>query len=208
MQAIIPGTHKTLAALMSVLMLFTLLPIQLVQAARLDLDAPVIALKTPAPQYIPGQGYTVQAEVTDNQGISQVKLMVRHRGSAESHQTFVMQQSFGKNGYSAVLPEALAATSDLEYYIQAEDSSGNITQTPHPNQPQTLAKIKIQPVEKTPEAVTVATLPQTTVAEKMPPPVSNIPELGPPPARTGNQKQYLEIRPVGCAGCSPGGRSG
>jgi len=165
------------------LMLMTMLNLSILspvlQAARLDLDAPSISLSGQENEYIQGEGYRVQAVVTDGGQIVSVSLKVRAAGSGGDFQTIAMTATSG-DVYVAIVPESLATSADLEYYIEARDKAGNITQAPYPSKPKVLAKAVGKPkaasVAKTTPVFVPSVIEQPVVQEQST--ASDLPELG------------------------------
>ena len=84
-----------------------------------DLDAPTVTHTPPRSKSDDGK-VTFSANVVDNVAVKSVKIFYRAKGQAQYDTRFLEKQD-GDN-YSITLP---VGEPNLEYYIQAEDSSGN-----------------------------------------------------------------------------------
>ena len=164
---------------LTILSLIHLLLWQSVLAAGPDLDAPVIKLPSQPQEYNEGEGYRIDATVTDANGLARVVVMVRS-DAAKPYQPIPMKQT-SSNHYRAIIPPAMTAQSTLDYYIEARDIEGNTSQLPRPSKPKQLAKVKIEanPVAKAPTPKVIVDTPKTEPAETTQTTANiNLPELG------------------------------
>ena len=211
--------HQTTRSAIAWLTLMTLLPMLLMQsviAAGPDLDAPVIRLPAQAPEYLEGDGYRIEATVTDANGLAQVNLMIRSHAD-QAYQPLPMQPVSG-NQYRALIPESQAAQSGMDYYIEARDNEGNTSRSSRPSEPEHLAKVEIKPPQKAPvPAIIVSTpvAPMPTTTET--PPGADLPGLGAPATHDPQQKpksgtwKYILLGVLGAAlvaGAASSGGSG
>ncbi|HFD86491.1 MAG TPA: hypothetical protein ENJ35_02320 [Gammaproteobacteria bacterium] len=103
-----------------------------------DLAAPIIRLpvsNTPEP----GSPIVISASVQDNQGLNRVLLHYRKAGSDEAYSAIPMKQAAGSRLYRATIPRAQLTAPGIEYYIEAIDSTENVSQEPFPSHPRIIA---------------------------------------------------------------------
>lgn len=88
-----------------------------------DLDAPAVAHTPPSGRSADG-GLEFSAQVTDNVAVKSVVLFYRSPNK-DQFQSVFMSHMDGTNNYTVKLSDASIPNDGIEYYIKAEDSSGN-----------------------------------------------------------------------------------
>ena len=146
------------------------------QAAGMDLDSPTIIAKGHEPSYINGKGYHIQVVVKDNRRVAKVVLHFREAGSSNKYVALPMV-SMGRGVYAAIIPASITARSGVEYFVEAKDQAGNVTQAPYPTKPVFLTKVddRVGVAESLPKGG-----PPVVVTNRLDKPVhaTNLPDLG------------------------------
>lgn len=119
------------------------------QEIDFDIVAPSIRYDLPLEQAFSERELTIRATVTDNQAVSDVHLFYRRSGT--NAYSRIPMQSQEQNIYSATLFKEAVTLPALEYYIQATDSSGNISFKGFSTSPLTVLLVKPPPPEAVPE---------------------------------------------------------
>lgn len=181
------GTPWAVNWMMILLLITQLLINPLATAAALDMDAPTIELLDTAPTYVPGKGYQIRVLVKDNDKVGQVVLKFRPADSDTEFTTRPMRK-VGVTGtrFVADVPEDLVSASAVEFYIEAQDQAGNITQAPHPATPKALARVVIPPVEKSAAPLVTSVTTENPAGNSAEPPTlatktdiqNSLPDLG------------------------------
>ncbi len=92
----------------------------------------------------------MSAKVTDDQGINHVVLHYRKSDdSAGSFSSLIMKQNPETSTYSASIPQADLSPPGLEYYVEAVDAMGNVSQDPFPSHP---LVVTINPKDQPPKS--------------------------------------------------------
>jgi len=89
-----------------------------------DLDAPTVVHNPPSGKTEDG-GLVFSAEVTDNVAVKSVILFYRPPKDKQFSSVFMQRQNETSNTYSVRLSEEQISNKGVEYYIRAEDASGN-----------------------------------------------------------------------------------
>jgi len=121
-----------------------------------DLIAPDVTLLSEATSVRPGENFTLKVLAKDNVGVKSVVLFYRSIGS----QNYIRKTMFNDQGdqYSIELTAKELAAPGIEYYIQAEDLSGNTLLHGYSFSPM---RIAVQGTSDNPAAVPAATLATT-----------------------------------------------
>ncbi len=104
----------------------------------MDLVAPVIhpTLELPPDE---NANHRVSARVTDDQEIASVRLKYRSLGSIAEHESVEMKRSGDTAVYEATIEASALVSPGIEYFFEAQDRAGNVSQFPFPNHPRTIA---------------------------------------------------------------------
>jgi hypothetical protein len=103
-----------------------------------DLSAPVVRLSLDLDSYEEGMPISVSAVVTDNQRLKQVVLRFRLSGVSDEFLFIPMKKDEASRLYSASIPAAKVMAPGVEYFVEATDAEGNISQQPFPSHPHTV----------------------------------------------------------------------
>jgi hypothetical protein len=100
-----------------------------------DLSAPVIRLSMAVSPPKPGKPLRISASVSDNQALSRVLLRYRKAGSNDAFASIPMQKAAESSLYSAAIPAGQLSEPGVEYFVEAVDTTENISQEPFPSHP-------------------------------------------------------------------------
>jgi len=103
-----------------------------------DLSAPVVRLSLDLESHEEGMPIPVSATVIDNQRLKQVVLRFRLFGSSDDFLSIPMEKNAASQLYSAFIPATKVMAPGVEYFVEAHDAEGNISQQPFPNHPHTV----------------------------------------------------------------------
>lgn len=104
-----------------------------------DFAAPVVRLSLDRSGVEQGQALAVSATVTDNQQVSRVVLRYRALGSSDPFLMIPMKQSAVSKLYVTSIPASDAVAPGVEYFVEATDGMGNVSQEPFPNHPRVVS---------------------------------------------------------------------
>jgi hypothetical protein len=110
-------------------------PLFSVPLYALDVSAPVVRLSVLGGTHEKGEALPVSAKVTDDQSVDRVVLHYRQTGSTNNFSSLIMKQDFETGVYSASIPPADLSPPGVEYFIEAVDAMGNVSQDPFPSHP-------------------------------------------------------------------------
>ncbi len=100
-------------------------PGALVRAQSADSTPPSILHTPPDGPMVLDEAFLVQAVVTDDVAVARVRLYFRAEG-VEAYRTIEMAPA--RQGiYTATIPAHQRADRSIEYFIQAEDTTGNVS---------------------------------------------------------------------------------
>ena len=98
-------------------------PIARAQSVNVDFEVPEISTEQTSGG-VQGQRQVVEAIATDNRAIKEVQLFYRFRGDSE-YTEVLMQQRGTSSVYFSEIPTVGINATELQYYLRAEDTSGN-----------------------------------------------------------------------------------
>ncbi len=101
----------------------------------LDVSAPVVRLSILSGAHEKGEPLSVSAKVTDDQRLGHVVLRYRQSGSTGNFTSLAMKQNSKTSVYSASIPLVDLSPPGVEYYVEAADAMGNVSQDPFPSHP-------------------------------------------------------------------------
>jgi hypothetical protein len=101
----------------------------------LDVSAPIVRLSILGGTHETGEPLSISAKVTDDQRVDRVILHYRQSHSTNNFSSLIMKQDFETGTYSASIPPADLSPPGVEYYIEAVDAMGNVSQDPFPSHP-------------------------------------------------------------------------
>ncbi|VAX33249.1 hypothetical protein MNBD_NITROSPIRAE01-847 [hydrothermal vent metagenome] len=127
-----------------------------------DIFAPLIRHQPLEEALQSGGAYKIEARVSDNIGVTEVILYYRTHGN-EPYSSINME-SIWQGDYSAVIPKEDIAEPGLEYYIQASDKAGNISQRAFPFSPLTI-DVLVAPKDKSTDPVPPIPIPPVAKKE-------------------------------------------
>jgi len=110
-----------------------------------DATAPWV-LHTPVESGEAGRDIAISVQVSDSGGIGSVTLFYRRAGTSAYASTAMVKEPSG-NTYDGTIPGPLATTDGVDYYIEANDTAGNLAHSPGTNwatSPHTIS-ISIEP---------------------------------------------------------------
>ena len=114
----------------------------------LDVSAPVVRLSILSGSHEKGEPLSVSAKVTDDQSLGHVVLRYRQSGSTGNFASLSMKQDSETSVYSVSIPPADLSPPGVEYYVEAADTMGNVSQDPFPSHPRVvMINQKDQPVK-------------------------------------------------------------
>lgn len=115
---------RTLCAFLSFWIVFSavLVPVAHAQAV-FDVTAPVITVNE-VKDGIAGETQVFTAEVSDDQGLKDVKLYIRYAGQ-QPYTSMTMERLGDTDFYSVNVGTDASETRTMEYYVQARDEGGN-----------------------------------------------------------------------------------
>ena len=96
----------------------------------IDTSGPAI-IHTPVATAIAGQDITVSADITDPSGLGYAHLYYRRTGAQQFTELDMVKGS--GDTYSATIPGSEATSAGIQYYIEANDTLGNIGRKPQSN---------------------------------------------------------------------------
>lgn len=99
-------------------------PVVLVRAQSADSTPPSILHTPPDVPMVLDEPFLVQAVVTDDVAVARVRLYFRAEGVSEYRAIEMARAMAGR--YSATIPAHQRADRAIEYFIQAEDTAGNV----------------------------------------------------------------------------------
>ena len=100
-----------------------------------DLSAPIVRLSLDLESHKEGVSIPVSATVTDNQRLKQVVLRFRLSGSSDEFLFIPMKKDAASQLYSTSIPGNKVMAPGVEYFVEASDAEGNISQQPFPTHP-------------------------------------------------------------------------
>ena len=100
-----------------------------------DFTAPEVRLSVDQDTPEAGVPIPFSAWVTDNQGVSRVVLRYRMLGSSETFSSLTMRPGDAAKLYSTSIPTTDFSSPGVEYFVEATDVTGNISQEPFPSHP-------------------------------------------------------------------------
>ena len=112
-----------------------------------DLSAPTVTLSLVAQPPTAGEAFPVSARVTDDQKVSRVLLHYRQTGKDTGFNTLPMQAQGRGDLFKAVIPASAVVPPGVDYFVEAMDAEGNVSQEPFPTHPRVLALSGGRPVE-------------------------------------------------------------
>ena len=119
------GFERTIAGAVVISLLNSpILAAQTLALPGIDVTAPTITHEPVAEALSSGVPVVISATVVDDMAVKEVVLFYRPKG--ESQYRRITMKPAGKSSlYMATIPGSATGASSLEYYIKAEDSSGN-----------------------------------------------------------------------------------
>ena len=105
---------------------FVLAPLAPVFAQDFDISAPEISHQVMTGSAPGGEALKIQAKITDDVAVSKAKLFYRPLGDPTYKE--IPMKAGRKGRYTATIPKKKVIEPGVEYYIQAEDTAGNIAQ--------------------------------------------------------------------------------
>lgn len=100
-----------------------------------DFSAPVIRLSLDRGAPKDGEPLAVAATVTDDQQVQQVLLRYRVSGSQSKFSSVAMKKRGSAQIYTATVPVESLKAPGIEYFVEARDEVGNVSQEPFPTHP-------------------------------------------------------------------------
>ncbi len=104
-----------------------------------DFSAPVVRMAFTDSSAKAGEALRVSATVSDDQVVSRVILRYRPMKSAAEFSSLPMTKNLASGLYSATIPATQIKAPGVEFFVEASDAVGNVSQEPFPNHPQQVA---------------------------------------------------------------------
>lgn len=129
--------YRTICALLTLTLGFSSgFPLQVMAA---DMSAPIIVPTVQQPFDKDDESIRIGASVNDDQSLSEVVLHYRTLGSVSAFESVPMERQQTPSLFEVILKGEQLSAPGLEYYIEARDGAGNISQQPFPSSPTTVA---------------------------------------------------------------------
>ena len=120
-----PGFKRTIVgALVLSLLNSPILAAKTLSLPGIDVTAPTITHEPVTGGQPRGAPVVISATVVDDVAVKEVVLFYRPKGESQ-YRRLIMKPAGGSSLYMATVPGSATIVSNLEYYIKAEDSSGN-----------------------------------------------------------------------------------
>ncbi len=100
-----------------------------------DLSAPIVRLSLDLESHEEGMPISVSAMVMDDHRVKQVVLRFRLAGVTDEFLSVPMIKNIGSPLYSASIPANKVTVPGVEYFVEASDAEGNVSQQPFPSHP-------------------------------------------------------------------------